>query len=239
MKINLVNLDRSSDRLQAFRARNSFLEDVERFPAVEGRGVDRRALIASGVFDPRLNYTDGALGCALSHLAIWERVAQADTFETIAEDDAVFNRRFVQRSAELVGTLGPDWDCVLWGWNFDSVLVADVLPGVASALMHFDQSALRQQLGTFQGVAVESRALRVFRAFGTVCYAVTPQGARKLLQACRPMRPFSLPVPGLPNPLPNQGIDIMMNAAYPQLRAFVAFPPLVVTPNDRSASLVQ
>jgi glycosyl transferase, family 25 len=239
LKINLLNLDRSGGRLQAFRSKNSFLSDVERVCAIDGRTLDRRALIRDGILDPRLTYTDGALGCALSHMAIWDRVANAGSAQTIAEDDALFNKQFASRSTALIHSLADSWDCVLWGWNFDSVLVADILPGVAPALMHFDQAALRSQLDRFQSLEIEPRPLGLYRAFGTVCYSLTPQGARKLLAACRPMRPLSLSVPGLPAPLANYGLDVMMNAVYPQLKAFVAFPPLVVTPNDPATSLVR
>lgn len=239
MKIHLVNLERSSDRLRAFQAWNSFLSEVERFPAIEGRTVDRQELIASGTLDSRVSYTDGALGCALSHMALWERVRDEGTAATIAEDDAIFNRQFATRSAALLESIGTQWDCVLWGWNFDSVLVADILPGVTPALMRFDQNALRAQLDRFQTLQIDARPCGLLRAFGTVCYSVTPHGAARLLAACRPIRPLSVHVPGLAGPLPNQGIDVMMNAAYAQLKAFAAFPPLVVTANDRGTSLVQ
>ena len=239
MRINLINLDRSSERLQAFRSANGFLSTVERVSAIEGRTADRRALIDQGILDSRLTYTDGALGCALSHMALWDRIAQSGTPETLAEDDAIFNRQFESRSTALIQSLGETWDCVLWGWNFDSVLVVDLLPGIAPALMHFDQNALRSQRERFQHLEIEPRPIGLFRAFGTVCYSLSPQGAAKLLASCRPMRPFSLTVPGLPAPLSNYGLDVMMNAAYPQLKAFVAFPPLVITPNEHATSLVR
>jgi GR25 family glycosyltransferase involved in LPS biosynthesis len=239
VKTHLINLDRSSERLRAFRSWNSFLPDVERFSAIDGRALDRQALISQGVLDPRVTYTDGAIGCALSHIALWQRVVSEGVVTTIVEDDAVFNRHFAMRSAAVLGSLPAEWDCVLWGWNFDSVLVSECLPGVTAALMHFDQAALRSHLDRFQSLQIEARPIGLYRAFGTVCYTVTPQGAGKLLAACRPLRPLSVNVPGLPAPVPNNGIDVMMNAAYPQMKSFAAFPPLVVTPNERASSLVQ
>ena len=150
MKCFLINIERSSERLRAFRAWNSFLPDIERFSAIDGRTLDRQALISQGVLDPRVTYTDGALGCALSHIALWERVVSEGVVATIVEDDAVFNRHFAVRSAVVLDSLPAEWDCVLWGWNFDSVLVSACLPGVTAALMHFDQAALRGHLDRFQ-----------------------------------------------------------------------------------------
>jgi hypothetical protein len=37
----------------------------------------------------------------------------------------------------------------------------------------------------------------------------------------------------------NFGIDTVMSALYPQLRAFAVFPPLAVSPNRHETSLVQ
>lgn len=235
----LINLERSAERLRVFRAWNSFLPDVERFSAVDGRTLDRQALISQGVLDPRATYTDGALGCALSHVTLWERVVSEGVVTTIVEDDAVFNRHFAVRSAAVLDALPAEWDCVLWGWNFDSVLVSECLPGVTAALMHFDQASLRSHLDRFQNLPIDARPIALYRAFGTVCYTVTPRGAAKFLAACRPLRPLSVSVPGLPAPVPNHGIDVMMNAVYPQTKTFAAFPPLVVTPNERVSSLVQ
>jgi hypothetical protein len=36
--------------------------------------------------------------------------------------------------------------------------------------------------------------------------------------------------------LPNIGIDVSMNAAFPNTRSFACFPPLAVTPNVRGTA---
>ena len=65
MQMRLLNLDRSSDRLALFRARNPHLAGIERVSAVDGRLADRRRLIEHGIMSPDLNYSDGAVGCAM------------------------------------------------------------------------------------------------------------------------------------------------------------------------------
>jgi len=235
----LINLDRSVERLAAFRATNSFLGGITRFAAVDGRALDRAHLQRSGLLDPQVSYTDGALGAALSHFTIWEKAAADGIAVTVCEDDAVFNRGFHQRAAGLLQALPESWDIVLWGWNFDSVLIVDGLPGVSECLIQSDQASMRTQLDRFQALDIEPRALRLMHAFGMLCYSLTPGGAKKLLAACTPIRAMTVAVPGLTGPVSNYGFDVMCNAAYRQLNAYVAFPPLVVSPNDHAASLVQ
>jgi GR25 family glycosyltransferase involved in LPS biosynthesis len=238
-RVVVINLDRSVERLAAFRTKNSFLGGIERFAAIDGRALNRAQLREAGHLDREVSYTDGALGAALSHFTLWEKAAADGTLVTVCEDDAVFNRGFQRRAAGLLDSLPEGWDIVLWGWNFDSVLIVDALPGVSESLIQADQASLRSQLDRFQALDFEPRALRLLNAFGMLCYSVTPAGAQKLLAACWPIRPMTVAVPGLTAPLPNYGFDVMCNAAYRRLNAYVAFPPLVVSPNDHATSLVQ
>jgi hypothetical protein len=80
--------------------------------------------------------------------------------------------------------------------------------------------------------------LRLHRALGTVCYTVSPKGAAKLTALCVPLAPQRVYFPLLDRESDNTGIDIAMNAAYPQLAAYVGFPPLALTLNDPALSTV-
>jgi GR25 family glycosyltransferase involved in LPS biosynthesis len=238
-RVALINLDRSTDRLGRFKIVNGFLPGAERFAAVDGRTLDRRTLQSTGLLDPQVSYTDGALGCALSHFTQWQRAVDEGMDVTVCEDDAVFNWGFVDKAANVLQALGSRWDIVLWGWNFDSLLWADALPGVSPSLICLDQNGLRSHLERYQALDVEPRPLKLLHAFGIMCYSVSAGGAKKLLDACRPIRAMNVVVPGLPQPVRNSGIDVMLNAVYRHIDAFVAFPPLVVSPNDRASSLIQ
>jgi hypothetical protein len=46
--------------------------------------------------------------------------------------------------------LTSDWDLVLWRWNFDSALLADVLPGVSPGLKACDEEQMRIGVAKFQ-----------------------------------------------------------------------------------------
>ena len=237
MEISLINLDRCSDRLAKFHSTNAHLTAISRVAALEGARFSRDVLIRNNILaNPMPEYTNGAIGCALSHLSLWELAVREKKMLTVAEDDAIFHNDFDSLAKEVIDTLPPEWDIVLWGWNFDSFLLFDMLPGASSCLAQFDQAKLRTGISTYQKSDISPKAYRLMRAFGTICYSISPAGAERLHNHCVPIRPMNTFYPGLNRSLVNIGIDRMMNEAYPSLSAFVCFPPLVATENDNGAS---
>lgn len=236
--MKVISLKTSIARRIAFEEANGHL-DFEIFPAVDGRRLPDSVVRDPGLFEPGLDYSPGAMGAALSHLSLWETAAAGDAAVTIAEDDAVFRHDFEIRSAEALGRLSPDWDIVLWGWNFDSILAVDVLGSVSPVVCAFDQDRMRQSIPAFQAQTSETSLLRLGMCFGLPAYSVSPGGARKLIARCFPLRRLSVDVPVLGFSIPNKGVDIAMSACYPSLNAFAAFPPLVVTKNEHEISTIQ
>ncbi len=239
MRIVVINLDRSTDRLARFTRNNGFLTRVERFSALDGRTLDREQLKARGLLDPELDCTDGALGCTLSHLAVWEQACSAGVATTVCEDDAVLNRGFVHQAERLITGLPPGWDLIIWGWNFDSYLAIELLPGVSRSAIYFDQTTMRRQLDRFQTLTIEPRAFRLLSSCGSLCYTVSAEGARRLKAGCTPLKPLLFPdASGRPKAVP-YGLDHAMTALYPRISAYAAFPPLAVSPNEPLSSTVQ
>lgn len=240
MRISFLNLDKSTERLVSFLATNTHLTDLHRVSATDGSRFSRKDLQAVGVLEGEmLSYTDGAIGNALSHLGIWESAVKESTVTTLAEDDAVFHYQFEELAPKVIAKLPSDWDFILWGWNFDSILSFDLIPGVASCVGLFDQAALRANIPDYQKVSLDPVPYRLQRAFGVMCQSVSPGGASKLLKCCLPIRPMETFYPVLNRTLPNASIDHMMNALYPALKAYACFPPLAVTRNDHAISTVQ
>jgi GR25 family glycosyltransferase involved in LPS biosynthesis len=239
MNLHVINLDRSTDRWSAFVHNNGFLTGMRRFPGIDGSRFDRQDLLRRGTLHAGVAYTAGAIGCALSHLALWDMAIESGETSTICEDDALFNRYFDEMAPAVIAALPANWDFILWGWNFDSILLFDLLPRVSPCLGHFDQQAMRNGSADFQQQRVEPRAFGLKRAFGLPCYSVSAAGAAKLKAGCLPIRPLAVAVPGLPHGVNNYGIDVMTNALYSQIHAFVSVPPLVISPNDHAVSLVQ
>jgi GR25 family glycosyltransferase involved in LPS biosynthesis len=235
--IQVISLERSAKRRAEFIRRHPRLP-FEFFAAIDGAALTPDAIAATGLFRPGLHYTAGAHGAALSHHALWTRAAAGHEPLTIAEDDAIFREDFAAAQAELRAGLLPGWDIVLWGWNFDSVLALRVLPGVPG-VMAFDPSTVAKALAGFPFTTARPQAFRLDVAFGLPAYTISPNGAKKLLARCFPLADFTRTLPLAPQPVRNDGIDTAMTNLYPAADAYVCFPPLAMTPNDRAASTIQ
>jgi GR25 family glycosyltransferase involved in LPS biosynthesis len=233
--IRLINLERATDRLQAFVTANQDVDAaVEVFRAVDGSIQDIDDLIREDYVAPGLmeRYTASNLGCSLSHICLWQEAVDRAEPTTACEDDAVLRRDFAARSAELISS-APDFGIILWGWNFDAPLAIELMPGTHAAL-RCDQAELRETLAVFPTIDIKPRLFRLRQAFGTVCYTVSPAGARKLLDRLVPLRPLEITLAGKSQRFPHVGIDVALSSVYAELSAYVCVPPLVVTPNIKS-----
>jgi GR25 family glycosyltransferase involved in LPS biosynthesis/glycosyltransferase involved in cell wall biosynthesis len=238
-EIHLINLDRSAGRLAEFKRRNHHLCRLVRFPGVDGRLLDKQKLIKDGVIASDLDYSIGALGAAMSHTALWKMAVDERRAITVAEDDGIFARHFEPRSIALLANIPTDWDIVMWGFNFAQKVWADALPGVTVMQMDFYQGRLRQNIENFQDLDTVPTLLKLGHLFGLVCYSVSPKGARALLDFCLPFRPTFIDFSGFGVRIHNEGVDCIMNGAYPLLKAYVCIPPLVVTENKHEDSLTK
>ncbi len=213
------------------------IADFHRWEAVDGTRLSNEDLLRAGaIVEPLKAYSPGAIGCALSHRSLWEHCAAGEAAVTLCEDDAIFNRHFSRRAEAVLSGLPRDWDIILWGWNFDSILHVEVIEGLGQAVMHFAPARLGARAAEFQEKAHEILPLRLVMAFGTICYSVSRKGARSLLQRCFPLRNEVVFIPGLGRKILSFGIDSVMNKHYAALKSYVAFPPLVWTENDKSTS---
>ena len=239
LRIDVINLDRSADRLAEFAAVNRHLSRVGRWSAIDGTTLDPSALVAEGVIGPEIasRYSQGSLGLALSHLALWKKCSETGRPITVCEDDAIFHRGFEHYAGPILERLPGESHLILWGWNFDVPLVFDFLPGVSPCQAIFDQTAMRSAVTTFQTLPLSPQPFRLLFAFGTLCYTIFPAGADALRRRCLPISGEKFFFPALERDVPNYGIDIMMANLYPRLAVFVCFPPLVVSRNDPASSL--
>ena len=237
MEIVYINLATRPDRNERFQRLNDGIVEFRRIDAVVGVTLRTEDLLRAGVIaEPLTAFSAGALGNARTHQQLWEQCAATNAVLTLAEDDAAFNRYFPDKAPGVLSQLPPDWDIILWGWNFDSVLHVGILGGIKEAVMNFDARPLGSRVAEFQSKDYPVQPLRLMNAFGLVSYSVSPAGARRLLAACFPLTNEAIPIPGLNRHLLNISLDATMNKHYRSLRSFVCFPPLVWTENDRSAS---
>jgi GR25 family glycosyltransferase involved in LPS biosynthesis len=134
-----------------------------------------------------------AYGCALSHIRLWERCADSQETLTIAEDDAVFRADFEHEANRVIASLSPDWDMILWGWNFDSILGLEFMKNVSPAFMRFDQDQMRQGIDFFVD-SVEKEMPAAYGAWNTLLHFIS-KGAAALLDKCLPFKRHLIEVP--------------------------------------------
>ena len=241
MKFHVISLERTPQRLENFFRLNGNRESIQHFPAVDGRTLDRAKLVEQELIEPDLpHYTDGALGAALSHKRMWEIAVETGEPVTVLEDDAVINHQFLD-GAEATAAQAFEWDYIQWGWNFDSWLTFVLPGGLSPCVARFNQDRMRQGIAHFQQQEMSPGLFPLICAMGVPAYTVSPRGAEKLLDWCFPLAPGEVYYPGLEQKVAHTGIDVVMNSFFREshAQAFVAFPPLVVTPNDWTVSTIQ
>ncbi|HUB14984.1 MAG TPA: glycosyltransferase family 25 protein [Acetobacteraceae bacterium] len=234
--IQVVSLRRTPERRQDFISLNPGF-DFDFFDAVDGSTVDQAHFFDSGLAERGLRYSAGAIGCALSHLALWERAATEQVVLTIVEDDAVLRGDFEAKTQDVIARLPSDWDLIMWGWNFDSVLSINAMPGISPVVISCDQESLRRSIDTFRLTRLEPHIFPLDKCFGTCAYSISPAGSKKFKANCFPLRNAGVWFPLLNRVRPNDGIDIAMNRIYPVTNSFVSFPPMAITPNVNTESL--
>lgn len=238
-KIHVINLERSTERRSDF-IRNNIGLDYEFVPAVDGALLAEEDLRNEQHFIHPLRFpSKGAYGLALTNLSLWNKAIEDNAPLTIAEDDAIFRGDFSERASDMVRQLPADWDFILWGWNFDSILSLSAMPGVSPAVVLFSQQDLRKNIDRFRTARTSSHPFRLDKCFGTPAYTISPRGADNFRRLCFPMRNFEVFFPVLNRKIPNTGIDISMNRIYSQTNSFVSFPPLVATRNEHAISTIR
>ncbi len=231
-QIHLLNLDRSEDRLRRFWERNSHLEGlVERVPAIDGVTLDRDELLRTGYILDDLTYSPGALGCAMSHIRLWEMAIAENRSITIFEDDAVASRSFLEKSNGIINTLPSGWDLIQWGYIFNPLFVWVDL-GISKACLHCYGPQLYKTSAEFREAPATPTAPRLLHCFGTAAYSISPAGARAALEYCLPLRQRYITFPEAGVTTLDEGIDVALCGVYPNMKAYLSVPQLAAPFDD-------
>ena len=175
--IYVINLDRRKDRMEKLYKNNPSLElSVERISAVEGKKLQLTPQIAR-LFRPHdFLWKKAIMGCALSHLGLWWRLANEKPeikSYLILEDDA---------------KLSPDWEA-RWAQaaphvpeNYDIIYLGGILPPNRDA---FEQH--KQKLNPYFSRVAPNQIFgqkepnRYFH-WCAYAYVLSKQGAEKVLK---------------------------------------------------------
>jgi GR25 family glycosyltransferase involved in LPS biosynthesis len=232
MRINVISLERTPERLAEFRKLNAHLKNVVVFKGIDGQALSEGELAARGVIVPPIHYTKGALGTMLSHTALWDHAAATGEITTVCEDDTIFNLAFEHRALELIRALPDDTDIVYWGWNFDAQTAIELIPGMSPWVTAFGKNPRPGEIAPFQNCAISPVAFRLLRAFGIICYTITPAGARRLRELCLPVRGETWDFLEIRLRMANVALDVGVCNALPRIKAYCSFPPLVMSLNQ-------
>ena len=239
MKNFVINLNRQPKKYETFLEMNAGTGIAfERFEASDGKSFSLQDAVGMKLVVPEAQLTPGAVGCGASHFRIWQQMTESEVPALVFEDDAIIRHDINERLVALLPTLG-NWDILALGYNTDSILDVEFAPGMNS-MMAFKPEHLEDWCGaSFQRSKSQVAVLRLNNCFGTAGYAVSPAGARKLLQLCFPMENLLFPIPALGRTFTVYGIDGMMNSIYRSIEAFACFAPLVMPRNDIVNSTTQ
>lgn len=232
-----ISLERTPERTERFLKSNSHIADFEWIPGLDGKTLDRNAIINKGLMKADCGFKAGAIGSGLTHIKLWAQIAQGGKPAHIFEDDAFLCRNFEQESNRIIASLPHDWDIILWGNNYDSILEFELLPGITQCIAIFNQDTVRKGIPQYLNMDVSSAAFRLTQTFGICGYALSPKGANRLLELCLPFQSIDVFYPGLGRSLTTTSVDHLMNIHYRNIKAYTALPPLCLTDNDVARSL--
>jgi hypothetical protein len=106
----VISLEHQPERLVNFRARNDQTNvAIEHFKAIDGAKlttVDPTILAKGALF-----YTPGAIGNAMSHLALWKECVSSDTNLVVFEDDARLRHDLSRQLHNICERC--DWDLII------------------------------------------------------------------------------------------------------------------------------
>jgi tetratricopeptide (TPR) repeat protein/GR25 family glycosyltransferase involved in LPS biosynthesis len=240
----VINLVRRPDRRERFLSRHADHGlDIAVFDAVDGRGLDRPALVTANVIaDPAVQFNNSAIGLAMSHRSLWQLCRDRDAPLLVFEDDAFISRAVAGFTARIKQELDGRCDLLYLGYNMDAVFSLGFAE-IQWANLFFDPQAsefsrLSREFAEWSDVASHT-VVDVRLAWGTLAYAISPRGASVLLQQCFPLSgAFPIRMHGSGKTATAYGIDgVMMSLVqrgFIKARAF--FPPLAISPNDPTDS---
>jgi GR25 family glycosyltransferase involved in LPS biosynthesis len=243
MLLRVINLPIRADRRAQFSAWNARPGiEVAFVDATIGAKIERVDLFERNLLAPdAAGFTPGALGNALSHHKLWLEAARPTAPAFICEDDACLRGDFAAQSMGAIAQIPPDWDIVFLGYNTNAMVAAESNDGL-KVLLHFDESAKKDPgyFDTFARTpAPAPTPLKCFQAWGTLAYALSPQGAAKLLKLCFPLSDATdIIMFGQNRALTPYTLDGMINLALQRapVNAYCLVPPIAVSSNDLAGS---
>jgi len=232
MDIYVISLKRSEDRRKTFDYYNSkHLNKYEYIDAVDGKTLDINNLDEKIMVKGSKNYTNGAIGCALSHLKLWEKCIELNKPIIIMEDDSIVSSNFLKHVNNIMNNMiSKNWDIIQLSYNFDSILSYDNSTFEKCNCIFNKTKMKKEDIDKFINSKINTTIAKLNHSFGMACYIITPNGAKILKEKCFPLNNKIITLPFLNN-IMCYTIDCMMNSVYKDISAYICIIPFVITPH--------
>lgn len=171
----VINLARRKDRLDKFKVAHTELKDkVYVLPAVDGKQLALTPELAQCFRDNDFKWKKAVMGCALSHLTLWEKLANDSVAKSylIMEDDVNFNAGWLQAWNRIASSAPPDADVIYLGG-----ILPPNMPAFPTIIEPVNAHFARVKKNTLFGGAP-----RRYFHFCNYSYLLTQSGARKIVK---------------------------------------------------------
>lgn len=177
--IFVINLKKdTAKKAQISRLLTKLNLDFEIFPAIEGKKLTSAEIDSVYFWDKSLfnrQLTNGEIGCAMSHLAIYKKMLSENIeMALIFEDDAIFDEKLIE-SLKIINHLPKDYELFLLGYS--------ELPNTGKEACTINIPIKNNPTKFLVNKPIEL-------TFCTHAYIVNKRGATKLLQQIK----ISLPI---------------------------------------------
>jgi GR25 family glycosyltransferase involved in LPS biosynthesis len=231
MDIFVISLESSAERKIIFDNYNSKYIKYTYHKAVDGKTIVVDKLEPTIFKKGSKIYSNGAIGCALSHLQLWDKCIELNRPIIIMEDDAIVSRDFNKHINNLMNNLVPkEWDIIQLNYNFDSVLSYSNTNYETCNCIFNKHSITKTDIQNFVNSKINTTIARLQFCFGSSAYIISPNGASKLKKKCFPLDNRIVNIPFLNNVM-SHTIDCIMNSIYKDILAYVCIIPFVITPH--------
>jgi hypothetical protein len=181
---------------------------AERFEAISTKGPEWNRHPYRVMF----NRTRGAIGCALSQMAVMEKAYEFGRSCVVLEDDLIFATDCLKRFEYIdnfIKTKEPDYDIIFLGGTVHSPAWWHK-PG-HDPMLQMCKCSLGKDIERID----DERMVRVFGMFSTHAYAVRYGAIPKIISLLHEVMPFTI------------GIDFSLILHQPNLRCFAFMPGTV------------
>jgi len=224
MEIFVISLKNSKCRSE-FDKLNKNIIHYQYFDAIDGNNVK---LDSNIIKKNTIGYTKGQIGCALSHLCMWEKCIKLNRPIVIMEDDAFVSYDFNKNLDSIIKMLPNRWQLLQLCYNCDSILSYSNT-NFENAISIFTKKKFDDNdILEFQKSKIHPTIAKLNISFGAGCYVLNPDGAKFLKRECFPLDNRILNVPFVGN-LKAYTIDCMMTYLYNKMNAYVCPIPFVMT----------